>query len=245
MTARAGEVGARVLTKVANARPGETRAMLWAFGYFFCLLCSYYILRPLRDEMGISGGVDKLPWLFTVTFLVMLLAVPSFGWAVARFTRRRLIPITYRFFAMNLVLFFVLLRAAEDDPVVARAFFVWVSVFNLFVVSVFWSFMADIFSTEQGRRLFGFIAAGGSVGAILGPSITAALVGPLGAVNLLLVSAALLEAAVLCVRRLLRGPAGEAAPAEGPDREGRAIGGGLLAGITEVARSPYLLGICG
>jgi len=163
--------------------------MLWSFAYFFCLLAAYYLLRPLRDEMGIAGGVKNLQWLFTATFLVMLAAVPLYGLLVARLPRRRFIPVVYRFFALNIAAFWLLLLLGIGTQTVARVFFVWISVFNLFAVSVFWSFMADLFSSEQGKRLFGFIAAGGSAGALLGPAMTVGLAVALGAVNLLIVAA--------------------------------------------------------
>src|SRR5277367_2499568 len=156
---------------IRSVRPGEGRALAWSFAYFFCLLSGYYVLRPLRDEMGVAGGVRNLQWLFTATFLVMLAAVPLYGALVARLPRRRLIPFVYHFFAANIVLFWLLLSLDVERVLVARAFFVWVSVFNLFAVSVFWSFMADLFSAEQGKRLFGFIGAGGTAGALLGPVV--------------------------------------------------------------------------
>ncbi len=234
------------LRRAVDVRPHEVRALLWSFAYFFCLLCSYYILRPLRDEMGIAGGVRNLQWLFTGTFVAMLLAVPVFGALVARLPRRRFIPLAYRFFIVNILIFFLLLRLDIATVQVARAFFIWVSLFNLFVVSVFWSFMADLFRNEQARRLFGFVAAGGSAGALLGPALTASLAVPLGPVNLLLISAGFLEIAVQCIRRLLRtapaGDGGESATPAAPSDE--TIGGSVFAGITEVLRSPYLLGIC-
>ena len=174
----------------------------WSFAYFFCLLAGYYVLRPLRDEMGIAGGVRNLPWLFTATFVVMLAVVPVFGAVVARLPRRRFIPLVYHFFVANIAIFWLLLTLDIGKVHVARVFFVWISVFNLFAVSVFWSFMADLFASEQGKRLFGFIAAGGSAGALLGPALTVGLAVPLGPVNLLIVAALLLEAAVLCARRL-------------------------------------------
>lgn len=231
------------LTRFANVRTEEVRATLWAFAYFFCLLSSYYILRPLRDEMGVAGGVRNLPWMFSATFIVMLAAVPIFGALVARFPRRVFVPWVYRFFILNIVLFFVALQWSDSSPWVARVFFVWVSVFNLFVVTVFWSFMADLFSSEQGKRLYGFIAAGGTAGALLGPTVTAALAVPLGPVNLLLISALLLEGAAQCVLGLLRAPLSESGREQGLNDQ--VIGGGMLAGLMHVARSPYLLMICG
>src|SRR5512147_2395097 len=185
-----------------TARPEEIRALAWSFAYFFCLLAAYYVLRPLRDEMGVAGGVRNLQWLFTATFAVMLAAVPLFGAVVARLPRRRFIPVVYHFFVANIAIFWLLLALDVGKVHVARVFFVWISVFNLFAVSVFWSFMADLFSSEQGKRLFGFIAAGGSAGALAGPALTVWLAGALGPVNLLIVAGLLLEVAVLCARRL-------------------------------------------
>jgi AAA family ATP:ADP antiporter len=236
------------LGRVVDARPGEIRALCWSFAYFFCLLAGYYVLRPLRDEMGIAGGVRNLPWLFTATFFVMLAVVPVFGAVVARLARRVFIPLVYHFFVANIAIFWLLLALDIGTAHVARVFFVWISVFNLFAVSVFWSFMADLYAPGQGKRLFGFIAAGGSAGALLGPALAIGLAAPLGHVNLLIVAALLLEAAVLCAARLERA-AGElrteagAPPAPAGQPEAAALGGGWLAGIVMVLRSPYLAGI--
>lgn len=243
----AGQSLRRLLRRVVEVEPHEVRALLWSFAYFFCLLSSYYVLRPLRDAMAIEGGVRNLQWLFTATFLAMLCAVPLYGWAVARFPRRRLVPWIYRVFLIKLLLFFLLFGWDEARLYVARAFYVWVSLFNLFVVSVFWSFMADLWRNDQARRLFGFVAAGGSLGALLGPVLTASLAVPLGPVNLLLVSAVLLEVAAQCVGRLRRAgpiPPDTAGTTETPDG-GAAIGGGIFAGLTGLGRSPYLLGVAG
>lgn len=230
-----------LLQRVVAVRTDEVRALLWSFGYFFCLLAAYYVLRPLRDEMGVAGGVRNLHWLFTATFVVMLAAVPLFGALVARLPRSRFIPLVYHFFVANIVVFWALLALDVGRLETARVFFVWISVFNLFAVSVFWSFMADLFAAEQGKRLFGFIAAGGSAGALLGPALTVWLAGALGPVNLLLVAAVLLEAAVVCAHRL---------ESAAPRRTGHAsvptqapIGGSALAGFKLLLRSPYLAGI--
>src|SRR6516165_3765153 len=150
----------------------ERAAALWSFAYFFTLLAGYYVLRPLRDQMGIAGGVRALPWTFTATFIALLVAQPLYGALVARVPRVRFIPVVYHFFVANLALFWLLLTAGIAPVTVARVFFVWVSVFNLFAVAVFWSFMADLFTSEQGKRLFGFIGAGGTAGALLGPIVT-------------------------------------------------------------------------
>jgi AAA family ATP:ADP antiporter len=231
-----------MLARATGARPEEIRAVGWSFAYFFCLLAGYYVLRPLRDEMGVAGGVRNLQWLFTATFLIMLAAVPLYGALVARLPRRRFIPIVYRFFAVNLVIFWLLLTFEVDKLIVARVFFVWISVFVLFAVSVFWSFMADRFSPEQGKRLFAFIAAGGTAGSLAGPALTISLVELLGPANLLIVAALFLEAAVLCVRRLEQvAPEAKAHASEKPAEV--SLGGGWLDGFAMVLRSPYLAGI--
>ncbi len=231
-----------MLERRADIRSGELAMTLWSFAYFFCLLCGYYVLRPVRDEMGIQAGVRNLPWLFSATFFAMLVAVPIFGWVSSRLPRRRFVPYTYWFFVGNLLLFFVLFKNGVALAATTKAFFVWVSVFNLFVVSVFWSFMADIYRTEQARRLYGLIAAGGSAGAIAGPALTTVLAAPLGPINLLLVSTAFLLGAIACIQRLAQSSTAATSSDVGADRK---LGGGVFDGMRIVIRSPYLLAICG
>ncbi|HXW24362.1 MAG TPA: MFS transporter [Xanthobacteraceae bacterium] len=235
----AGTALERWLEWAVPATPQERAAALWSFGYFFTLLASYYVLRPLRDQMGIAGGVKNLPWMFTATFLALLLAQPFYGALVARLPRARFIPIVNHFFVANLVLFWLLLSLDVEAAIVARVFFVWVSVFNLFALAVFWSFMADLFTAEQGKRLFGFIGAGGTAGTLLGPVITIWLSVPLGPVNLLIAAAIFLEAAVFCVYRLERAATARA----GTQAEPKPIGGNAFAALPELMRSPYLIGI--
>ena len=197
----------RWLGRLALVRAGEGRALLWSASYFFCLLFAYYLLRPMRDAMGIRGDdLDELPWLWTGTTVAMLAASPVFAALVARLPRRRFIPIVYRFFAVNLVVLFALFRwlPREHQLALGYAFYIWLSVFNLFAVSVFWGFMADAWTTEQGRRLFGAIGVGGTLGAICGSSIPAHLADRIGPALLLLLAAGMLELAVQCVRRLYR-----------------------------------------
>ncbi|HEX4232936.1 MAG TPA: MFS transporter [Caldimonas sp.] len=227
------------LRALMPATPAERRAALWSFAYFFTLLAAYYVLRPVRDQLAIAGGIQALPWLFTATFAAMLVAQPLYGALVARLPRRRFIAIVYHFFAVNLAVFWLLLVLGVERVAVARVFFVWVSVFSLFAVAVFWSFMADLFDSEQAKRLFGFIGAGGTAGSLVGPAVTLALSGPLGPANLLLVALLLLELAVLCVHQLER----TAGTAHGPGRDERAIGGSAFAAVGEIVRSPYLLGL--
>jgi len=152
----------RSLARVVDARPGEGAGAIWSFASFFTLLAGYYVLRALREEMGIRGGVDNLPWNFTATFGLMLVALPLYSRLVARLPRARAVPLVYRFFLVTLVAFWALFRAGAWPGWLPRAFFVWVSVYGLFVVSVFWSLLVDLFTTDQGKRLFGFVAAGGS-----------------------------------------------------------------------------------
>ncbi|MBZ0271907.1 MFS transporter [bacterium] len=228
----------RIVSRFVEVRPGEGRALAWAFLYFFTLLTGYYVLRPVREEMGIRGGVKALPWLFSATFTAMCVALPIYGWVVGRFERRRIVPIVYRFFLLNLVAFWALFAAGVGGEALPRAFYVWTAVYNLFVVSIFWSVLADLFKSEQARRLFGFVAAGGTAGAICGPIIAGSLVTVVGPLHLLLVSALLLEASVRCMRGLFHAvPEDARASRESP------IGGGVFDGLTDVIRSPYLLGI--
>ncbi len=221
------------------ATPQERAAALWSFAYFFALLAGYYVLRPLRDQMGIAGGVRNLPWLFTATFVTLLVAQPLYGALVAKLPRARFIPIVYHFFVGNLALFWLLLTLHIAPVIVARVFFVWLSVFSLFAVAVFWSFMADLYTAEQGKRLFGFIGAGGTAGGLLGPVITIGLSAPLGAVNLLIAAAILLELAVFCVYRLERAAIAHA----GAQAEPKRVGGSAFAALPELMRSPYLIGV--
>ena len=235
-----------VLFRAIQVEPGEIRALSWSFLYFFVLLCAYYIVRPMRDEMGILGGVENLQWLFTGTLLAMTAAVPLFGWVSSRFPRRQFLPYVYFFFILCLLLFYSLMGGHIAEHVVARAFFIWASVFNLFVVSVFWSFMNDLFSNAQAKRLFGFIAAGGTVGALTGPALTTLLVQPLGARNLLLVSAVLLSIAIVCIMQLSSWAQRQSGSDEraSPESADKPMGGGIWHGIQLVIQSPYLVGIC-
>jgi AAA family ATP:ADP antiporter len=240
----------RLLRRVVAVRDGEVAAVLWSCAFFFFVLSSYYVLRPIRDEMGVAGGVRNLAWLFSATLGAMLLAHPLFTALVAHLPRRRFVPLVYRFFILNLLAFFVVFRAVDPAQVVwvGRVFFVWTSVFNLFVVSVFWSLMADVYRPAQGQRLFGLIAVGGTLGSILGASITSGLAHVLSATGLLLASAVLLELAARSADALdrqqeaVRAASDEAAPDRRPASED-VIGGGVLEGIRRVLRSPYLLGI--
>jgi len=232
------------LRRAVDVRSEEVAALLLSFAYFFSLLCGYYVLRPIRDEMGISQGVDKLPILFTGTFVAMAFASPVFGWLASRWPRHKLIPFAYHFFAADIVVFFALWKLGVGKHWVPFAFYIWAAVYNLFVTSVFWSFMTDVFASEQAKRLFGFISAGGSCGALAGPLLTTWLAKPLGGANLLLVSALLLEVSVGCVlllsRWARRHPTRHAA-SQTVHRTEQAVGGTVWSGIKPVLASPYLI----
>jgi len=229
---------------VLQARPGEERAVGLAFLYFFLLLCSYYLLRPLRDAMAPAAGFNNLAWLFTATFVVMLALAPFFGMLVARVRKQFLLPISYGFFAFNLLIFYLLFKFEPESRWVASAFFVWLSVFNMFVVSIFWSFMVDVFRDEEAKRLFGPIAAGGGTGAIIGPLLTQTLAERIGVDGVVGLSMLLLLATLPCIRGLARWAQERHGHFVLPptDPEAR-IGGSALAGMKLVADSPYLLGV--
>ncbi|MBA3960871.1 MAG: MFS transporter [Chthoniobacterales bacterium] len=230
--------------RIVDVRPEEVRALWFAFLFNFIVLASYYVIRPIRDDIGAAGGVENLSWMFSATLAGMLIANALFSAIVARMSRRKFIPLSYRFFILNLAAFYLLMRTASSTQAiwVGRGFYVWVSVFNLFVVTVFWAFMTDIFNSDQGKRLFGFISVGGTLGGILGGTLTASLVQKIGTANLLILSAILLEAGAWCVRFFPTGFRREDAK-ERKDAE-RPIGGNLWSGISHVFSSPYLLGIC-
>lgn len=233
----------QILRAAVDVKPNELRALFLSFIYYFLILSSYYVIRPIRDEFGAASGVENLPWLFTGTLIVMLIANTAFAALVARFTRRRFIPIAYRFLIANLLIFFLLLLFFPTRNIwIGRAFFVWTSVFNLFVLSVFWAFMVDVFNSEQGKRLFGFISVGGTLGAIVGAAITATLVQKIGTLTLLLISAVLVELSAQCFRFFPSVFKQPDEPAKKPGEE-EPVGGGIWAGIVHNFSSLYLVGI--
>lgn len=234
------------IARLIDARPGELPAALTGFALFLCLFAGYFMLRPLREAMGIQGGIEHLQWLFTATFLGMLLAVPLFAWISGRVPRVRYLDWVYGLFALQLAGFALLFGLWPEDVWLARGFFVWLSVYNLFVVSVAWSLMADVFDGRQAKRLFAFIAAGASVGGLLGPLISGVLVGHLGAHGLLALAAFLLLVALACKQYLMgwreRGGAGRpGAPSSESSR--RPIPGNPFSGLALLLRSRYLAGI--
>ncbi len=229
------------LMRISGATSGEMAAALWSFLYFFCLLAGYYILRPIRDEMAVQIGQKHLHELFTAVFITTLIIIPIFGWLNKSFPRRTLLPWLYVFFIVQLLGFYVWMQTPSD--LMARSFFVWVLVFNLFAVSVFWSFMADLFSTEQAKRLYGFIAAGGTAGGLAGPSLTALFVNALGTRTLLLIAAAFFAicvGAIFQLRELAREREGLKSDAQ--EKMERPVS--IWSGLIDIVRSPYLMGIC-
>ena len=235
-----------LLKKLFGLEEHEYVAVGWSFLYFFCVLSSYYVLRPIRDEMAVYSGSATIPWLFMATFVVTLITTPVFGWVASRYPRRKFLPWVYLFFVINILIFWFVFSAAVDQEEtyvwLARIFFVWLSIFNLFVVSVFWSFMADIYSREQGRRLFGLITAGGSIGAFIGGIVTSYYVTDIGFQNLFPFAAALLVAAIYCIRRL-RNWVSHKNESSGKAAKGKPLGGSPFAGITHMTSSAYFMGI--
>ena len=236
-----------LLQRFLNIRREEVAPILVAALYFFCVLTAIQVLRSARDAIGMRGGLDEVRWLFIGTALVTLGVNPMFGWLVSRFTRLVFIATTYAFFAVSLVGFYALITVAPAavGEISGRVFYVWFSVFNVFSTMVFWALMADRFTPEQSKRLYGAIAVGGTLGAIFGPWLASVLVEPLGTAAMMLVSAGFLLAAI--------GAAGVVAWLQPEQKAGRAadqaaanrtvIGGNAWAGIGAVLRSRYLLGI--
>lgn len=236
----------------------ESPPLLWSFAYFFCLLSGYYVLRPVREAMsasrdveaifppalitffadrGVALGEFTLQFIFTAVFVIMLLLQPVYGWLVSRFPRRVFLPAIYVFFIATLLLFY----AMFDSGVAGRglAFVLWITVFNLFAVAVFWSFMADIYSNAEAKRYYGYIGAAGTLGAFLGPVLTHTLVERVGIANIMLVSAALLTVCVVCIARLRQYAVAREAE-RGLASGEKPMGGQILAGLKLVASEPLL-----
>lgn len=226
-----------------DIRDGEAPAVLAGLLLFFLLFTGYFMLRPVRETMGVAGGVDNLQWLFTGTFIATLVCLPVFGWLASHVRRKHILPWTYGFFICNLLVFAALLVRHPDGPWIARAFYIWLSVFNLLSISLAWSVLADLFSTEQGKRLFGVLAAGASLGGLIGPLLGALLVVPLGHSGLLTLAAMLLLASVIAALMLQRWRTNNPLPAAVACAVGRPLGGNPFSGAAAVLRTPYLMGI--
>jgi len=232
----------RVFTKIVDVKPEELRALWLGFFFHLLILTGYYITKPIRDSIGASSSLEALPWMFTATLVAMLIANGAFAAIVARMSRRKFIPLAYGFFIVVFVLFFIAMRSrpSAEQVWIGRGFFVWVSVFNLFNTAVFWAFMTDLFTVEQGKRLYGFIAVGGTLGAILGAYITKHYVHEIGPANLLIIAAAMFAIAGFLVRFF---PGGFAVGNKAAATPEEPIGGSVWSGITHICRSPYLMGL--
>ncbi len=261
MTQQAPGVTPRRTLGQFRAALGDSPPLWWALLYFFCLLCGYYVLRPVRDAMGASGDVAAvfpaflIEWaatrgialadytlqvLFSGTFVVMVLLQPVYGALVSRFPRRVFLPAVYLFFIACLIGFWWAFDSAA--PGRGALFFIWTAVFNLFAVMVFWAFMADVFNNTDAKRFYGYIGAGGTIGALLGPAITRGLVHPIGVANLLLVSAALLTVCLLCILKL-RVWAMRRERQQGEASGEQAMGGSMWAGLKLIVSNPLLRGL--
>jgi AAA family ATP:ADP antiporter len=223
---------------------GEWRAVVLSFVYFFCVLAAYYVIRPVREQLSAAVGSTQLPWFYGATFVVTLALSPVFAALISRWPRRIVVPVVYVFFIGCLLAFVPLFthQGLLSPRMLGIVFFVWVSVFNLFVVSVFWSFMSDIWSTEQARRLFPIIAVAGTLGAVAGPTLTRSLVGVIGVGPLLIVSASLLGVALFCVVLL-----GQWARVHGARRNEvgheDAVGGSMWDGLKQIFADPFMRGM--
>ena len=232
----------KLFAKIVDVKPNELRALWLGFAFHFIILTAYYVVKPIRDSIAASGRLETLPWMFTATLIVMLFANVIYAAIVARMERRRFIPFAYAFFILVLLLFFALMRRGSPAQQLwtGRAFYVWVSVFNLFNTAIFWAFMTDLFTVEQGKRLYAFIAVGGTLGAIGGAYLTKNLIRGMGPANLVAISAVLFAFICFLVRFFPNNftEGNKVAPA----RE-EPIGGTAWSGITHIARSPYLMGL--
>ena len=219
----------------------EWFAVSVAFAYFFCVLAAYYVIRPVRDQLSAAVGSTALPIFYAATFVVTLALAPVFGALVARFPRRKFVPAVYLFFLVGMLAFIPLFQMQEaiGARLLGSIFFVWVSVFNLFVVAVFWSFMADLLDAEQAYRLFPIIALGGTLGAIAGPALTRSLNTVIGVSGLLVVSSVLLGLAIACILALSGWSRRHPVPGD-EQRDTRVIGGSFIAGAIETLKSPLM-----
>ena len=234
------------LQRFTNVRREEVGPTLVAGLFFFCVLTALMVIRPAREALGMQRGIEALRWLFVGTVVVTLLVNPVFGWLVSRFRRLVFINATYLFFAAGLVAFYLLLVLTPETigQLTGQIFYVWFSVFNLFATMLFWALMADRFTLEQSKRLFGAIAVGGTLGAIFGPWLASQLAKPFGTPVLLLVAAGFLLLALAAAWWITR-LRPEVAQSGAAREEHAVIGGSAWQGLRSVARSPYLLAICG
>ena len=233
----------QLLIRLFNLEQEEAGAVIAGFSMFFLLFAGFFLLRPVRETMGVTGGVDNLPWMFTATFVAIVLVMPLFGWIAGKVARRRILYWVFGYVALSLAGFALAMLQRPDSVWIARAFYVWYSVFNMIAISVAWSVLVDVFAIGQARRLFALMASGASLGGLTGPVLADRLVVPLGHAGLLLLSAALLAASAFAAWQVQRWrDAHPTTPGE-IEQRARPLGGNPFAGAIEVFRSPYLLGI--
>ncbi|MGH8239985.1 MAG: NTP/NDP exchange transporter, partial [Steroidobacteraceae bacterium] len=233
---------ARLLTRIAPLEAREAPAVLAAFGLYFCFMAGYFAVRPVRETVGTLLGRERTADLWVVTWAASLIIVPLYGVLVARLRRSVFLPLIYGFVGLVLALIGLAFRGDQPSVFVSQFFYVFISVLNLFLISMFWSFMLELLDRQQTKRLIPVIAAGGTAGALMGPLVNDLTVSRIGNSGVLFMGSALFFLAIAAQRALLRiwheRPArGEAAAPERP------IGGNPFAGFTLVLRSPYLLGI--
>jgi ATP:ADP antiporter, AAA family len=234
------------LLKTLNLRRGEVLPVLYSAAFFFCVLAALMVLRPARDALGMQRGIDEVRWLFFGTAFVTLMFNPLFGWLVSRYRRLQFLGVSYGFFAASLIGFYGLLvyAPAAVGERSGQVFYVWFSVFNFFATMLFWALMADRYTLEQSKRFFPLVAAGGTLGAMVGPWLASTLAAPLGTAALLLIAVGFLLLAMVAAIAVARSQKHSPAPAG--EREtpiDAVIGGSAWDGILKVLRSPYLLGI--
>lgn len=231
------------LRRLFNVQPGEAGVVAAGLLMFFLLFCGYFMLRPVREVMGLAGGVNNLQWLFSATFVATLVVLPLFGALASRIARAPLVAWVYGFFVLNLAGFALALQLRPDDVWVGRVFYVWLSVFNLLSISLAWSVLADVFTSLQAKRLFAIMAGGASLGGLVGPLLGTLLVAPLGHAGLLLLSALMLAASTAAALGLLRWRSHHPLAREEAAERRKPLGGNPWSGATAVFRSPYLTGI--
>jgi AAA family ATP:ADP antiporter len=234
---------ASALQRVARVEADEVRPVALAFLLFFCVLCGYFMLRPVRETIGTVLGETEVENLFAMTFFASVAVIPLYGLACSKLPRAVVLASVYALFGASLLVLAALMNADPANLAAARFFYVWISVFNLFVVSVFWTLMVDRSTSDQAKRLFGVVAAGGTIGGLVAPLATDALIEPIGRTGVLIVSASLFGVAIVCQLALLKSWRRPQGAGDEPARE-RPIGGNPFAGITQVLRSPYLLAFC-
>ena len=236
----------RLLSRLFNVAPHEAPAVGAGLLMFFLLFAGYFMLRPIRETMGVTGGVDNLQWLFTGTFVATLIVLPVFGWIASKVSRRRILPWVFGAVVASLLAFGLALLARPDDVWLARGFYIWVSVINLLLISLAWSVLADVLASSEAKRLFALIASGASLGGLAGPLLTTLLVGSLGHGGLMLLSALLMGASGATALWLHQWRDANPLPDGGvstAEQRRAPLGGNPFAGATEVFKSPYLAGI--